>query len=260
MNKIDLILQGNFDNYTYEIAKHYLNLDFVNKIVISCWKNNHVPLISEKQIVIIQSEDVEKPGITNRNRQIKSTQEGLKAVETDFSVKLRSDQKISLDSMRLMYNFYQQHSEQLACFADGNKPKNKICVAGIFRPFPFHPRDHIFWGNTYDLIDVFNIPLDEIDFDIKIPMDYNKYLRSEAYICMWYYSKFDNEILKYIANSNKYLVDSASHINEAIVKSEYWGAKIFQPFPKIDFEWPKHGLKKYHYDFTAKHFGEYWAD
>lgn len=253
MKKIDLVLQGSYNNYTAEIALSYLNLEFVNRIIISCWEQDVVPNLHEK-IVIVKSSDVHNPGVGNRNRQIKSSLEGLKKVNNEFSVKLRSDQKISLHSMRLMYEFYERYQEQDLFFTDGTKPKNRICVAGIFRPFPFHPRDHIFWGNTQDLISVFDIPHDETSLND----DYNQYLRAEAYICMWYYAKFDVDIMKYVANPAKYLIDGAPNIQEALVKSDYWGPRIFKPFPRIDFEWPKHGLKNYHYDLTATKFGEYW--
>lgn len=252
-NNIDIIVQGTYNDYTGEIVRNYLNLDFVNRIIISCWENDIVNLTHDK-ICILQSKDVKYPGLTNRNRQIKSSYEGLKLATSEFSVKLRSDQKISLDSMKLMYNFYNNNKEQELCFSNGLKPKNKICVAGIFKPFPFHPRDHIFWGNTQDLIDVFNIPYD----NISINEDYTKYVRSEAYICMWYYARFDKDIERFINNPTNYLVDNAPLIKEALLKSDFLGPKIFKPFPRIDFAWPKHGLNSYHYNLTASQFGEYW--
>jgi hypothetical protein len=158
--------------------------------------------------------------------------------------------------MQLMYDFYQNNKYQELFFYDGTKPNNRICVAGMFPTFPFHPRDHIFWGNTRDLIDVFNIPYD-LD---SLSSDYTKYLRAETYICMWYYAKFDEEIMKYIQEPRKYLVDGAPNIAEALEKSNYLGAKIFKPFPKIDMTWPKYGMEKYHYDVTAHVYGEYQDD
>jgi len=256
MRKIDLVLQGSANNYTLEIANHYLNLEFVNNIIISCWENDVIETNNDR-IIILKSSDVINPGCTNRNRQIKSSLEGLKLVKTEFSVKLRSDQKISLESMMLMYNFYEKNKErELIFYDDEQKPKNKICVAGIFKPFPFHPRDHIFWGNTKDLIDVFNIP-----YSPSIPGcdNYNLVLRSEAYIAVHYYAKFDSTIKTFINDPRLYLVDNAPKISEAFEINDRIITKVFQPFPKIDFEWPKHNLREYHYDFTEKVFGEYWG-
>jgi hypothetical protein len=253
MEKIDLVLQGKCDDHTYEIAQSYQRLDFVNNVIISCWENDIERKIDG--IVEVRSKDVEFPGVGNRNRQIKSSLVGIRAATTEFCVKLRSDQKISLDSMRLMHEFYQKHRERELVFADNpDKPRNRICVAGIFRPFPFHPRDHIFWGNREDLIEVFDIPYDMVSLN----EDYTKYLRAEAYLCVWYFAKFDPTIEEYIRHPTEYLVDGAPRVNEALVKSEALGAKVFKPFPRIEFEWPKHGMKTYHYDYTERVLGEYW--
>jgi WavE lipopolysaccharide synthesis len=257
MNKMDLVLQGPFDAYSYEIANHYLNLPFANRIIASCWQTDNISKFINDRIVFVQSDDVSLPGLANRNRQIKSSLEGLKKISTAFSAKMRSDQKISLQSMQIMHDFYEKHQErELHFYNNINKPLNRVCVSGIFRNFPFHPRDHLFWGNTQDLLDVFNIPLDA---NSSTNQDYSLYTRTEAYIASFYYAKFDQEIENYINHPHLYLVDNAPFIAEAFAKSAILEAKVFKPFPKIDFEWPKHGLKQYHYDYTEKVLGEYWS-
>ena len=254
MSKIDLVLQGRCDNLTYEIAESYITLPFVNNVIISCWENDPDRTTNDR-ILIVKSKDIMNPGDVNRNRQIKTSLVGLNEVRTEFSAKLRSDQIISLDSMNMMFDFYERHKKQTLSFSDGTRPNNKICVAGIFRNFPFHPRDHIFWGNTKDLIDVFNIPFD----DTSLNSDYTKYVRAEAYIAMHYYARFDQAVARMVKEPSKYLVDNAPLINEAFVKSNELGSLVFKPFPRIDFEWPKHGLKRYHYDYTSSVLGEYWS-
>ena len=156
-----------------------------------------------------------------------------------------------------MYTFYEKNKErELTFYDDTSKPKNKICVAGIFRPYPFHPRDHMFWGNTEDLLDVFNIPYSNTQ-----PGDcnYNKITRAEAYIASHYYAKFDPIINTFINNDKIYLVDNAPKIAEAFDISNKIITKVFQPFPKIEFEWPRQNLKQYYYDYTEKYYGEYWG-
>jgi hypothetical protein len=253
--KMDMVLQGNASKYTLEIAEHYLQLKFVNNIIISCWQNDDINSTNSR-IHILKNEDVENPGSGNRNRQIKSSLEGLKQVTTEFSAKLRSDQKIRLTSMNLMYYFYLANSKKNLSFWNNElRPYNKICVAGIFRPFPFHPRDHIFWGNTLDLIDVFNIPYDTT---LLSNTTYTEILRSEAYIAAHYYANFNPLILDFIKNKKDYLVDNAPKINEAFEINNKIITDVFMPFPKIDFEWPKYGMQNYHYDITETQFGEYW--
>jgi hypothetical protein len=252
---MDLVLQGTMNNYTIEIANHYLDLDFVNNIIISCWDidKHNVENLNNKIKIIYNNNEVKNSGITNRNRQIITSINGLKNVSTKFSVKLRSDQKISLESMILMYKYYEKNKERDLHYENNfNKPLNKICVAGIFKAFPFHPRDHIFWGNTEDLIDLFSLPLDELLMSGN-PLsneEYKKYTRSELYIAIHYCKYFNNKINLFIENYKEYLVDDAPKINEAFELSEKILNKIFLPFPKINFEWPKHGLKEYHYHLT----------
>lgn len=257
IGKMDLVLQGPVDNYSIEIAKSYLQLNFVNNIILSTWNGTSIPSDLDKRIKFVFSEDVLIPGIGNRNRHIVSSREGLKHVTTNFTAKLRSDQNITLNSMILMYTYYEKYKNRVITFENNQeKPNNRICVAGIFRPFPFHPRDHIFWGNTEDLRDVFDIPLDEY----RGVENYNEILRAEAYITSFYYSKFNKKIENFINNPKLYLVDNAPFINESFKISDEIISKVFLPFPKIDFEWPKHGLKNYHYDYTEKVYGEYWGE
>lgn len=249
---IDLILQGSADKYTLEIANHYLQLSFVNNIIISCWEDLHS---ENPRIKTIWNKPIEYAGIGNRNNQIYTSLIGLEAIETEFAVKLRSDQKISLDSMEKMNLFYQEHKERKLTYQNnGDLPYNRILVAGIFKPFPFHPRDHIFWGNTKDLMEVFNIPHDTSTF-----INYNSSVRSEAYIASYYYAKFDKRINEFIKNPQEFLVDNASRAKEAFDISDKLITKVFKPFPKIDLEWPKHGMTSYHYDYTEKEYGEYWS-
>lgn len=43
---MDLVLQGDCNNYTLDVAHHYLQLEFVNNIIISCWENSNKFVIS----------------------------------------------------------------------------------------------------------------------------------------------------------------------------------------------------------------------
>ena len=58
-------------------------------------------------------------------------------------------------------NFMKNIKKKAQFYYDSKKPKNRICVSGNFSEFSFHPRDHLFWGNREDLIDLFSIPLEK---------------------------------------------------------------------------------------------------
>ena len=167
-DKIDIVLQGQYSDYALETAKYYLNLDFVNNVIISCWMGDNLPSISNSNIIFTQNLLPKTNGTGNRNFQIISSLGGLKLVNTEFAVKMRNDQRYDLNSMENMFDFFHKNKERLTTFeGDETKPKNRILVGGVFEGFPFHPRDHVFWGNTEDLIDVFDMPLEELKMWLK---------------------------------------------------------------------------------------------
>ena len=249
---MDIVLQGPANAFTVEIAEHYLQLEFVNTIIISCWKGDQIQTTNPR-INVIASEDIKTPGLGNRNRQIYSSLVGLQNVKTPFSAKMRSDQKVSLEGMRLMNSFYEKNKERKLKFYDNpERPFNQICCAGIFPSFPFHPRDHTYWGNTTDLIDVFSAPFDLISTTNEYI--YTKWLRSEAYIASHYYSKFDSRISNFIENFKDYLVDEAPKIQEAFEVNNAIITKVFLPFPKVEFAWPKYEFYTHnnYYEYTER--------
>jgi hypothetical protein len=268
--KIDIVLQGQYNDYVDELTFHYLNLPFVNNIIISYWQGDNKHEITHPRIKYVKSPLPNDYGTGNRNLQIVSSLAGLKAVETEFAIKMRNDQKFTFDSMMKMYSFYQENKERVISFEhDNSKPKNRICVAGNFTPFPFHPRDHVFFGNTEDLIDLFDIPLDTPSIQSKINIKkeeldqyYDCYIRSESYIGSHYCSNFDTTIKKWLLTPEKYLYDNALNYNEAKSLSDKLTPQIFKSFPKegIDLEWPKYGWNTYPYKMQQDVFGEYWHE
>jgi len=245
-NKLDIILQGIADNYTLEIANHYLNLNFVNNVIISCWEGNNIES-NNFRITVLKNPLLEYGGLGNRNNQIISSFLGLSNAKTYYSIKMRSDQKISLDSMNLMYSYYEKYKI--------GEYGHKVGVAGIFKPFPFHPRDHIFWGKTEDLLRIFNIPLDNTKGEYKEKTS----VRTETYICSYYFTHINPKVQIFIKHPEEYLTDVSPKINETMEISNDLIQKLFLPFPKIELEWPKYNMKNYHYEYTESVYGEYWG-
>lgn len=270
-NKLDIVLQGKFNENVLHIAEYYLELNFVNNIIISCWDNDSIPQINNDRIKIIQSEVPENPGTGQRNLQIISSLTGIKESETEFIIKIRNDQKYTHESMINMYNFYEQYKErQITFYYDDHKPRNRICVSGNFSEFSFHPRDHLFWGNREDLIDLFSLPLeigkvtDKIRF--IVPEDYSLYyeyfIRTETYIGSHYLSNFDQKINYYLLDPKKYLYDNSEKYSETRELSDKLTPQIFKSFPRegIDLEWYKYKWKTYPYEEQKIRFGERWHE
>lgn len=271
MEKIDVVLQGQFTEYVNETADYYSQLPFVKKVVVSCWNVDSVTYSSNNKIEYCVSELPQNQGTGRRNYQIVSSLNGLRKCNSLYSVKFRNDQRYHHDSMSKMYDYFlQQNHREMTYWDDYDKPRGKIFVGGNFIYYPFHPRDHFFWGYTEDMIDLFDIPPETWSIYEKAnikPKDewkfYNFYTRTESYIGTHYASRFA-EIAKYfLLMPEKYLHDNAEKINEAIALSNGLTPKIFKSFPKDcmrNMEWPKHKWNEYPFDEQYHRYGERWAE
>ena len=268
--KIDIVLQGQYSAYALETAKSYLELSFVNKVIISCWQTDTVPIVVPENIQIIQNPLPKVNGTGNRNLQIVSSYGGLSYVTSTYAVKMRNDQRYDLQSMEKMYLFFNENKERLITFEnDETRPKNRILVGGMFEGFPFHPRDHIFWGHIDDLKDIFDMPLEPRGIEDIVHMKredywkyYDCYIRTESYIGSHYCSKFNEKIKKYLLKPDQYLFDGAPKYNEALHLSETLSKQVFKSFPRkdINLEWDKYNWSEYPYNSQYNRFNERWHE
>lgn len=242
---LTVVIQGNITKWTYKFAKRYTEFPFVSMVIISTWEGEYVFELDKS--LVIKNTKPDNPGCTNRNLQIVSSYNGAKLSETPWTLKVRSD--MFLPYLEDMLNF------SITNWTD----KVKAFVLSVYKPFPFHPRDHAFLGKTQDIVDIFNIPLCNSNLS---DTDYTKTLRSEAYIGYKTYSKMIN--LDFInINPNLFLLDDSIYKEEAL---QVYHAAIkekigFVPFPRCDIEWPKYYPGGYPFDYLAKKCGEtYYED
>jgi hypothetical protein len=180
------------------IRRHYPK----SKIVLSTWTGESVEGIDADKIVF-SKDPGSFPGVldgklipNNINRQIQSTQAGLQVVQTEYSVKLRSDLVMTRPQAlkvlahrppRLHASPYVVTREYVAVvdFTSINPKKRS--------PLVFHPCDWIYGGRTEDLRSIFQIPFmkleDAVYFEKQSPLIWEKVrggqlskYRPEAYI------------------------------------------------------------------------------
>ncbi len=279
---VDIILQGNFNDVVNNIAEHYAKLEFVNSVIISHHTDDLIYRAIDPKIVYVSSDKPDSEGNGNENYQITTTLSGLLASDASYVVKMRNDQMYTLDSMRLMHEFYNDHMA-----IDSNLgPRNTICVAGNFASLPFHPRDHIYWGNRKDLIDLFSLPLCEMDLYSRIGdkeladvirkknMEWIFYehppysgfvmplMRTEIRIALHYIARYDKSANKMLSNPKDFIHDGSPRFNEAINLSNAIVPKFFKSFPRngIELSWPKLGWATYPYDQQYHQYGERWSE
>lgn len=256
--KIDIVIQGPYTDFTDFVAESYLKIPFVNRVIISCWNADKLP-IEKRRIKFVRSDYPDSPGTDNKNMQIVSSLNGLKKCETDYAVKVRSDQRFTYDSMMKMYDFFFEHNQRNKLYEHNHeKPNNRILVAGIYTQYLFSFRDHMFWGHTDDLIELFDIPLERHSLvdKIRVPKDrLGNYVpwftRTETYLGAHYCSNFFEEINRYLLDPQKFLYDNAEHwfyVKEISDKVTY---DVFKSFPKsaIELEWVRFRSSGFSFNF-----------
>ena len=257
---MDIVVQGPYDDFTGTIVESYLKLPFVNNIIISCWGGNVVTkgIFDNSRVSVVFNKYPFQNGTDNRNLQIVSSLGGVKKATTKHSAKMRADQLYSYDSMMQMYDYYINNQRQHLLF-----------VAGMYPSLCFHPRDHIFWGETQDLIRLFELPLEFNGLTERVRIDkfylanyYPFYTRTETYIGAHYCAEFDQRIKYILIQPEKYLYDGAPLWHDAYNISQEVTSKFFKSFPRtgIDLIWPKKGWESYPYEKQHLDYNECWAE
>jgi hypothetical protein len=241
---MDIVLQGSCSDITLYIIEEYKKLSFVDNIILSSYEDT-ICFDIPKHVVFLQNDIVKPMGLGNRNLQINTSRNGLSKVTSDNCIKMRTDQYIRPHSMEMMYDYWIR-----------NRADYKVFVLGMYRAFPYHPRDHVFWGRTEDVKTIFDIPF---DIDRGSLQNYNYNTRAETYIGQYYYARFDNSIYEHISKPEIFLTDLAPKKQEALEKDFSLRDRLFRPFPRISMAWPKHNLTEYHYHL-GQQFTEYWGD
>lgn len=258
IGKIDIVLQGAIDPSTKNIVDSYLKLDFVEKIIVSTWEGEDFEYDSDR-VTILKNKKPETPGTDNRNLQIVGSNEGLRLVNTEYAAKMRTDQKYTSESMTKMYDY----------MANNRVHDDQIFVAGIYPGLLFHPRDHIFWGRTSDLKELYDIPLEYNGLSDKMEISkedlwkyYPFFVRTETYIGVRYCKKFDERIKVMLIEPEKYLHDDCGGWNQSHKISNEVIRRAFKSFPRegINLEWDKKGWKSYPYDDQKNGYGECWSE
>jgi hypothetical protein len=241
MEKIDIVLQGPYTNFTDEIINSYLNLHFIDKIIVSCWDIDKKEEYQSDRVEFVRNCNYPSySGVLNVNLQIVTSLEGIKKSQSNYVVKMRSDQKFTHQGIINMFNFFIK-----------NKQNKKIFICGDFFAHLFHPRDHVFWGYKEDMINLFDIPFEINEKCKELGVNRNwatpymhLFTRPETYIGAYYCSRFDERVKIMVENQEKYLYDGAPEWHYANKVSKYAMLKAFKSFPRegIDLIWPKNNV------------------
>lgn len=252
-SEISVVMQGAVYPITpFAIASVRLLLPD-SQIILSTWEGSDLSKI-EKNIKVILNRDPHKKGMkypNNSNRMILSTIEGLKAVQTRYTLKIRTD-------------FYLQNLNFLKLFEENPNTncgmrfleRRVVCYGWAAQKGRyFQIGDFYHFGLTKDLIDIWDVPLMSNEelfwFEKKLP--YNSiYLRSttnryhpEQYLWVNFLRK------KGVALDFIDYTDSREK-HKKLSEDSFADNLIFASFPEFAVYTPKKNLLKYNLGFGSR--------
>lgn len=184
------------------------------EIILSTWENSITDNLDYD--IIVKSADpgdsgfqaylIDHPVVNNGNRQIVSTQEGIKKASRKYILKIRTDFYLESNNFLKHYDSYNFQESEWKIFS------HRVIVSSVFSrnfsdangfPLLFHPSDFFFFGKKEDICDFFlNTPLmkkeEGSDWDYKYPnrLPYSCLYRytQEEYLCYSWVKRHKNNI------------------------------------------------------------------
>ena len=163
LEQLTIVFQGKLHNKgaksTEELIKSYIQYYPKVNIVISTWKGEVISSYLKENCKVVFSEDPgrvvdwqsNKPN--NVNRQIVSSLNGIKIVESKYVLKLRTDCSVNLDLISKIFIKYCNNDKKV--IISNLTSKNPRYVNKLY----YHFCDWIYFGKTDEVIKFFDIPL-----------------------------------------------------------------------------------------------------
>jgi len=216
LKDISFVVQGVIDSVNTPICLYSIKKYFPDSpIILSTWEGSDVSMFERKSVTIVLNKDPggfeyerydKKKIYNNVNRQIVSSYNGLKHVQTYYAIKIRSDMAV-LSNRFVKYLFkFPKRSNEYRLF------ENRVilyCFTSKFQfkeeKTPFHISDWFYFGNTSDLIKLFDIPFYPDEDNLYFEKEYSKNTlkeysnkpfryHPEQYIGYKYFSKYFPEV------------------------------------------------------------------
>lgn len=274
LKDISIIVQGGVDRIETpkclaSIRRHLPNAE----IILSTWNNEPIDgldydilVLNETPQALLLDNYSSKKIYNNLNRQLLSTQEGLKKATKKYTLKLRSD--LILENTNFLENFnkFPKRIEEYKLF------EHKIIVPMLLTRYyynngktrikmPFHISDWCFFGLTSDIKKYFeNTPLvEEPEFTKYFQLEENKNKKNpygklkhkfapEQYFAISAFSRAFNDIN---------MEDAADFNDELMLKYQ---KSLVNNFIVLDFKHSGIYLNKYPFSRNEKYIGDQFID
>jgi hypothetical protein len=240
---ISVVVQGAVDKKTTKLCLNNIRKILPKaEIILSTWKNQalndldfDILIENEDPGAVIRNDFLKIPN--NLNRQLVSTQHGIKKSSRKYVLKLRSDLILHSADFLNYFNKYAKREKEYAFL------KERVILCDIFtrnpnilRPHPFCPSDWVCFGLKEDLLTIWDIPLaKEPEFSRwfethprPIPDYYPDELckmASEQYVWTGFIKKFINIDFEHtwdVSDNNRLLTDKIFANNSIILDLSKW--------------------------------------
>lgn len=236
---LTVVVQGQMTPWTNEYVRKYKEFHCVKEVILSTWEGEAIPSTSA---LVVKSVRPENPGMGNRNMQIASSLAGCRVALTDWVLKVRTD------------TFLPQLNEMFDYAVQNQSDDKQIFCLNVFPGYVYHPQDWYFIGRQWQLVKLFDIPLDPTPRSgIEDEPYWVDKVRSETYLGLHYCER--SELLK---NPRKYLLDISPERDKLLAE---WRQVIaarshFVAMPPFAVECPKHFHSQgYPHDFMRQIYG-----
>lgn len=240
------------------------------EIILSTWEGADVSELDYDVLILNKDPGAQsylqngKYYYNNINRQLLSTQEGLKRAKRTYSMKLRSDLILTGNKFLEQFDKFQKRSGNYNLF------KRKILVPALFTkhtfrynkhtlyPIPFHISDWWFFGLTEDLKEYF------LQTELVKEPEFTEYFNFNNKVSPYGDIKFKFAPEQYYGyscfarNFSNIFMQDASDFNDKII--EIARECIVNNFIVLDFKHSGIYLKKYWYSRDEKGAGEQYLD
>lgn len=247
---ISIVIQGEATVFLPEIIAAFKRILPNAEIILSTWINSTTPAWGVDKIVynqdpksFVQNRKIKGDGhYNNVNRQTVSALAGLRAASSKYSLKTRTD--VFVENSEWLSYFGKYDAQALPSIF-----KSRVLVCDYYCrnprvfPLPFHWSDWVFFGETTDLIEIFDIPLmagDDINwFELKPHKcmlyrdNINRYL-PEQWICSSFLRKYIQlrfDCFYDATHENIKLTERFFAENLVILDSNQWGIRFVKYNP-----------------------------
>jgi len=171
--EISFVVQGAVDQESTPICIMSIRKHFpASQIILSTWEGSNTTGLDYDKVIVNKDpggfvDKKNKRCYNNVNRQIVSSFNGLKEVQTEYAVKIRSDLMLTSNRFVKFFGKYQRRTEDFKIF------ENRIITYCFTSKFslgmeitPFCISDWFYFGKSSDLVKLFDIPLNPDENDL----------------------------------------------------------------------------------------------